>query len=397
VTKARQGSERNGADQADVVICGGGPVGAALALALHAGGRSCRILDARPGGKHDATAFDPRTLALSYGSRLILERLGVWNSLSVTPISSIHVSQQGSFGRTVIDAAEEGVPALGYLIGYSELDSGLRAALQGRVELEATASASRIEAGPDRAAVTWTKDGKPQVASALLVAIADGGTSSADEDARISHDYAQTAIVADVTPRIPHRNRAWERFSASGPIALLPKQRDYAMVWSVNPEDADSLVSASSADFLAKLDAATAGKTGGFAAVGPRILFPLSLRYYRKTTGERTVAIGNAAQTLHPVAGQGFNLGLRDAWALAQALDGSSDCGSPFVLAAYAASRRIDRIGTIRFTDLLARVFTVDSAVMRAGRGAALTWFDLVPPARRFLARRMIFGASAWP
>jgi 2-octaprenyl-6-methoxyphenol hydroxylase len=131
--------------------------------------------------------------------------------------------------------------------------------------------------------------------------------------------------------------------------------------------------------------------------VGPRILFPLSLRYYRKTTGERTVALGNAAQTLHPVAGQGFNLGLRDAWALAQALDGSSDCGSPFVLAAYAASRRIDRIGTIRFTDLLARVFTVDSAVMRAGRGAALTWFDLVPPARRFLARRMIFGASAWP
>jgi 2-octaprenyl-6-methoxyphenol hydroxylase len=397
VDQARLGGERIGAGQADVLICGGGPVGAALALALHANGTRCRILDARPGGAHQATWSDPRTLALSYGSRLILERIGVWNSLPVTPILSIHVSQQGSFGRTVIDAAGERVPALGYLVGYSELDAALRAALQGRVDLEEAASVMKIEAAADCAVVTFAKGGKPQHASARLVAIADGGAPPIGDGGRISHDYAQTAIVADVTPRMPHRNRAWERFSSSGPIALLPKQRDYALVWSVKPEQAEALAAAPAEDFLARLDAATAGKIGGFTAVSPRASFPLSLRYFRHTTGERTVALGNAAQTLHPVAGQGFNLGLRDAWALAQALDGCADCGDPSALAAYAASRRIDRIGTIRFTDLLARVFTFDSALMRAGRGAALTCFDLLPPARRFLARRMIFGASAWP
>ena len=392
---ARQ--DGGGAHGLDVLICGGGPVGAALALALHAAGKTCRILDARPGGAHQASSFDPRTLALSYGSRLILERLGVWNSLPVTPILSIHVSQQGSFGRTLIEAAAERVPALGYLVGYRELDAALRAALAGRVGLEGAASVSEIEAAGDCAVVTFDREGRPHYASASLVAVADGGASGAADDRRISHDYAQTAIVADVTPRMPHRNRAWERFSQSGPIALLPKQRDYAMVWSVKPEHAEALLSAHAEDFLARLDAATAGKVGGFTAVSPRTAFPLGLRYFRHTTGERTVFVGNAAQTLHPVAGQGFNLGLRDAWALAQALEGAADCGDPSALAAYAASRRIDRIGTIRFTDLLARVFTFDSALMRAGRGAALTCFDLLPPARRFLARRMIFGASAWP
>ena len=397
MTEGRKHAEPPGPDQPDVLICGGGPVGAALALALRGIGRSCRVLDARPGGEHRASAHDPRTLALSYGSRLILERLGVWESLPVTPIQSIHVSQQGSFGRTLLDAGTEGVPALGYLVGYHELDLALRAALRGRVALEGAASVSQIETASDCAVVTFAKDGKPHYASARLVAIADGGTVTAEGDGRISHDYAQTAIVADVTPQMPHRNRAWERFSRSGPIALLPKQRDYAMVWSVKPDQAEALVSSPAEDFLERLDAATAGKVGGFTAVGPRAAFPLSLRYYRKTTGDRTVSVGNAAQTLHPVAGQGFNLGLRDAWALAQALAGRDDCGSPAALAAYAASRRLDRIGTIRFTDLLARVFTFDSALMRAGRGAALTCFDLLPPARRFLARRMIFGASAWP
>jgi 2-octaprenyl-6-methoxyphenol hydroxylase len=231
---------------------------------------------------------------------------------------------------------------------------------------------------------------------ARLVAIADGGHHDSD-DARVERDYGQVAIVADVTPREPHANRAWERFTRDGPVALLPKGRDYSLVWSLLPQTAAYLMQAPDDEFLQKLAEAMSGKTGKFHAMSPRMQFPLGLRYRRELAGKRTLNLGNAAQTLHPVAGQGLNLGLRDAWALAETVEGTDDCGDDAILAEYAARRRVDRFGAIRFTDLLARAFVVDSAVLRVGRGAALTLFDLLPPARHFLARRMIFGASAWP
>jgi 2-octaprenyl-6-methoxyphenol hydroxylase len=361
------------------------------------------VLDARPPASATGTASDPRTLALSYGSRLVLERLGVWARLAATPIATIHVSQQGAFGRTALDAAGEGVPALGYVIALAELDGALRHACEASVDTRLGARVSAIATTAESAVISYVQHAADDTAvhknlTARLVAIADGGDAmSKDSTSRIERDYGQTAIVADVTPRQPHANRAWERFARNGPIALLPKGNDYALVWSLLPAAADALLKAPDAVFLAQLAAAMNGKAGTFTAVSPRMRYPLGLRYTRQLVGERTLTLGNAAQTLHPVAGQGLNLGLRDAWALAEALAGSEDCGSAAVLTAYAAGRRVDRFGVIRFTDLLARAFTVDSAMMRLGRGAALTVFDLLPPARHFLARRMIFGASAWP
>lgn len=386
----------------DVAICGAGPVGAALALALSASGRRCVVLDARAAGTKAGTGPDPRTVALSYGSRLVLERIGVWSSLASTPINTVQVSQQGSFGRTLLSAADENVPALGYVIGLNELAQALRDACEERVGIEHDAHVSAISANADVAQVFYTRQSanssEEKTLAARLVAIADGGEGTVKGDAgRVERNYGQTAIVADVTPRRAHENRAWERFARNGPIALLPKGRDYALVWSVLPAAAEALLAMPDAGFLDQLAAAMGWPAGSFAATGPRMQFPLGLRYRRQLAGERTLALGNAAQTLHPVAGQGLNLGLRDAWALSQALEACADCGGADALAAYSARRRIDRFGTIRFTDLLARIFTVDSAMIRVGRGAALTLLDLLPPARHFLARRMIFGASAWP
>jgi 2-octaprenyl-6-methoxyphenol hydroxylase len=389
----------------DVAICGGGPVGAALALALAAAGRRCIVLDSRPAASDpgSGTGPDPRSIALSYGSRLILERLGVWPTLDATPIASIFVSQQGGFGRTALNAADEKVPALGYVIALAELNRVMREACEARVGIEHGARVTAIAGAPDAATVTYmqrTPEGNTEQRNlaARLLAIADGGEGMANNSAgRVERDYGQTAIVADVTPRQPHANRAWERFARNGPIALLPKGNGYALVWSMLPHAADALLKAPDTEFLAQLAEAMGWPGESFAAIGPRMRFPLGLRYRRQISGERTLMLGNAAQTLHPVAGQGLNLGLRDAWELSQALTGVADCGSAAALAAYAAGRRIDRYGAIGFTDMLARIFTLDSTAMRVGRGAALTLLDLLPPMRHFLARRMIFGASAWP
>jgi 2-octaprenyl-6-methoxyphenol hydroxylase len=383
----------------DVAICGGGPVGATLALALEAMGRSCKVLDARP--VNAIAKPDSRAIALSYGSRLVLERLGVWAALNATPITTIHVSQQGAFGRTVLTASDEDVPALGYVAALADIDNTLRSACASKVAVEHDARVGNVSATADRVHIAYTQgaaDGKTveRDLEAKLVAIADGGRGDSDRE-RVERDYGQVAIVADVTPREPHANRAWERFTRDGPVALLPKGRDYALVWSLLPQKAANLMQDSDEEFLAKLAAAMNGKGGSFRAMSPRMQFPLGLRYRRELAGERTLTLGNAAQTLHPVAGQGLNLGLRDAWALAETIRSADDCGDQAILAEYAARRRVDRFGAIRFTDLLARAFVVDSAAMRFGRGAALTLFDLLPPARHFLARRMIFGASAWP
>jgi 2-octaprenyl-6-methoxyphenol hydroxylase len=357
------------------------------------------VLDARPAKAMSKP--DSRAISLSYGSRLVLGRLGVWPALNATPITAIHVSQQGAFGRTVLTAADEGVPALGYVAALADIDNTLRDACARTAVVEYAARVDSISATADRATVAYsqgTADGKivERNLEAKLVAIADGGQSDADHG-HVERDYGQIAIVADVTPREPHANRAWERFTRDGPVALLPKGSDYALVWSLLPQTAANLMQARDEEFLEKLVAAMGGKTGAFSGMSQRMQFPLRLRYRREIASERTLALGNAAQTLHPVAGQGLNLGLRDAWALAEAVKDAGDCGAKSVLAEYAARRRVDRFGAIRFTDLLARAFVVDSAAMRLGRGAALTLFDLLPPARHFLARRMIFGASAWP
>ena len=369
--------------QVDVAIAGGGPVGCALALALS--GSSVSV--ARIAGEAD---FADRPIALSYGSRLILERLGAWNSVRSNPIETIHVSQRG-FGRTVMRCTDCGLPALGYVTAYSELV----AQLAGRTPASAE-SLKDWSSGDGEVVLQLSRGEEKTGMRARLLVLADGGQN---RRARHARDYRQHAIVAEVTAEHPRIGVAWERFTAEGPLALLPFKERYALVWSVRPARAAELLGLSDSDFLARLREIFGGRLGNFSSVGSRSTFPLSLRYGRIDPAPRVLAIGNAAQTLHPVAGQGLNLGLRDAWELAQMLldAAKEEIGAPRFLARYARSRSFDRYAGIGFTDFLVRIFSNSLAPLSLARGAGLAALDAVPPARSFLARRMIFGAHALP
>jgi 2-octaprenyl-6-methoxyphenol hydroxylase len=352
----------------EVAILGAGPVGCTLALLLQREGRSVVLVQQR---RAATASFRPefRPLALSYASRLILERAGAWAALTTTPIAAIQVSQQRGFGRTQISAADAGVPALGYVLDYGALLEALHAlALEKRI--------------PARA----------EPAEALLTVHAEGSAEDAS-----SKDYRQEAVVAEVRTRPAAATTAWERFTPEGPLALLPLEGRYGVVWGASPARARELCAATEAGFLAALAQAFGRRAGEFVAAGERGRLPLALRLRGERIGERAAYVGNAAQTLHPVAGQGLNLGLRDAWDLAQVLQGAQDPGDARVLQAYAALRRLDATATVRVTDFLAGAFLGADPLRGLLRGIGLTALDICLPARRFFARRMIYGPSALP
>ncbi len=379
-------------EQADVVIIGGGPVGAALALALAGTGLSLKLLEAR-----SQPAGDRRPLALSYGSRLILERLGAWDGLHApTPIEAIHVSQSGGFGRVMLTAREVQLPALGYIVDYAGLHAALIGALAGTLRITGGARVLDINRHDGAAAVNFEADGKQQALGARLVAVADGGALPGIPQSRRS-DYGQAAVVATVRSELPHRHVAFERFTREGPLALLPSGEDIAVVWTAAPERAAGLCALSDNEFCGALEEGFGARLGAFRNARARASFPLALRVASRSSLPATVLVGNAAQTLHPVAGQGFNLGLRDAWELADEIRrrGRDAIGSQAMLDAYRRRRRLDRSGGIGFTDSLVRLFSNDVAPLRAARGIGLALLGCVPPARDFVARRMIFGSRA--
>ena len=345
--------------QTDVLIRGAGPVGCALALALRQYGVSVALLgdSAPPGG------FRP--IALSDASRLILERVGAWKSLRATPIETIRVSQAGGFGRATLEARDAGVSALGHVCEYADLVAALRL----------HAAALRVE----------------EPVSARCTVHAEGWSGEAREKR-----YQQDALVARIEAKPASGTTAYERFTPDGPLALLPLGGGFAVIWSTRPAHAASLDAAPEAEFLDRLKRACGGAAAP-TAVTSRSVMPLAMRVRGTRVGERSVHIGNAAQMLHPVAGQGLNLGLRDAWDLAGAMRDAADPGAAQLLAAYAASRRFDAGATICVTDALASMFTGSGGFQRAARGIALTALDVLPGPRRFFTRRMIFGASAFP
>ena len=379
----------------DIAIIGAGPVGMTLALALAGGPHRVLLIDSRPRG---ASAVDPRALALSHGTRQLLEQLNAWNSAAGTAIHTIHVSQRGGFGRTVIDRKEHQIPALGYVMRYRDLAASLATALDARTSPAQrldNCTVGQIDTGQTAAGIIVSHDGQTKRIDARLIVHAEG-TPGNDPAIRV-RDYRQHAVVAEVRPAPAHRHRAWERFTPDGPLALLPLGHDYSVVFTVPPEQAARLLHLDDAGFLAALRSQF-GSRLDFVATGPRSSFPLALRIRRQITDRRQVWIGNCAQTLHPVSGQGFNLGLRDAWELAEALLAHhGDAGDPAPLAAYARGRRIDRSGSAGFTDSIVRLFSNDLPPLRLARGLGLLALDLCPPLRHFVAKRMIWGARAWP
>lgn len=400
----------------DVTIVGAGPVGLALAAWLArrsaSAALSVALVDARD---PEAAAGDPRAIAISEGSRMLLEPFGAWPA-DANAIERIHVSQRGRFGRTLIERGEHDLPALGYVARYGSIVH----ALAGAVRRTGThwftgcrALPPHVEPGAQFVTLPIESAHVQRTLSTRVLINAEGGLygeaqgnhprieSAAPETAperlaakRETRDYGQTAIVGTVTVSSPRPHVAWERFTDEGPIALLPmggvRQADYALVWCMRPAEAARRGELSDAALLAELGVAFGERMGRFESIKGRAAFALGLVAADTLVRGRIASIGNAAQTLHPVAGQGLNLGLRDAHALADALAGWG--ATPEALAQFARRRAFDRRITIGATDTLARVFTLDFGPLAMLRGLALTALECVPPAKTALARQMMFG-----
>ncbi|HXU93638.1 MAG TPA: FAD-dependent monooxygenase [Gallionella sp.] len=380
----------------DIAIIGGGPVGAALALALSGSGLDIRVLEARPA---EAISADARALALSYGSRLLLARLGVWDGLhSVSSIRTIHVSQRQSFGRAMLRASEMKVPELGYVLPYPELHNALDQAMRhSGCKAVYGASVTDLQGESGQAVIRYQLDGTEHTLHARLAVVADGGRLLSQRFPPETRDYGQSAVIAHVTCAAPLADTAFERFTPQGPLALLPYEGGYELVWTAPHDKAQEMLQWDDATFLARLHEHFGDRLGAFLSVGKRSCFALGLRRApRQVPMPHTVLLGNAAQTLHPVAGQGFNMGVRDAWELAQEiLDAAPETlGTDAMLAAYCTRRRSDRESGIRFTDGLVRLFSNDLPLLSPARSVALSALDCLPFAKRFVAKRMMFGAN---
>lgn len=372
----------------DVAICGAGPVGMALAALLArrgmAGGR-IGLIDAKSLG---AAITDPRSIALSYGSRLLLEEIGAW-PVPATAIHEIHISRRGHFGRSMIERGELDVPALGYVTRYGELVAALSNACEhAGVSVMRPA---RVIGQLEHADGVGIKLDDGRELEAALVVQAEGGVFGAQDDKAVTRDYRQTAVIARVSASMPIAHRAYERFTDEGPLALLPQEgldrQQYALVWCVRPETAEALLALDDAAFLARLGQAFGTRLGRFTSTGARATYALGLNAGAVGTA-RTVAIGNAAQTLHPVAGQGLNLGLRDAAVLARLL---AQGASPAQLAKFGDARTGDRNTLVGLTDAMARAFA-GAGPAQALLGLSLGLLDTVAPARTLLAELMMFG-----
>ncbi|HEX4331718.1 MAG TPA: FAD-dependent monooxygenase [Usitatibacter sp.] len=380
-----------GPDLLDVAVVGAGPVGAVAAALCARHGRRVEVFEART-----APATDARTLALSHASRELIESAGGWPRSGTTAIDTIHISQKGAPGRTLLSACDQGLAALGYTVGFGALTGALAEGLaRSAVPVRYGCACDEIALDGEGATLRFASGGN---ARARLLVLADGGANASRIPGLAFHekDYGQVAVVARVTADRPHQGRAYERFTPQGPVALLPVEAGYALVYTARPREAERLLGLADATFLLALQAHFGDRAGRFTAVEARASFPLRLRAINVPVALRTAIVGNAAQALHPIAGQGLNLGLRDAVTLADLVQTAPDdaIGSPGMLQAYAGSRRRDATRGIAFTDFLASAFAEGSFAPSWGRGLALTLLDLLPPARRALAQRMIHGAA---
>lgn len=371
----------------DILIGGAGPVGLALAAMLVRQGmppQRIALIDARP---LEQAVHDPRSLALSWGSRQLLEEIRAWPA-GATPIREIHVSRRGHFGRTLMTAAEFSLPELGYVSRYGALVRALSAAATaaGVHVLRPMLIASREETADGVALLL--ADGRSL--HGRIMVQAEGGLFADQPGKPISRDYNQTAVISHVTVSAPIEARAFERFTDEGPLALLPQDDGYALVWCLRPARAGQVAALPDDAFLAQLQQAFGHRLGRILSTTPRISYPLGLNAGAHHTA-RMVAIGNAAQTLHPVAGQGLNLGLRDAAVLSRML--ATDA-TPLALQRYVSRRSPDRRATIALTDAMARVFSSapDGAFSQGLLGISLGLMDMVRPVKSLLAEQMMFG-----
>lgn len=383
----------------DLLIAGGGLVGSSLALALATRPLRIGIIEAVPPTIKEQPNFDSRAIALAFGSRRIFEGMGCWSSIApeATPIRHIHVSDRGHFGVTRMDATQAALPTLGYVIELRVLGQALYQRLTNfpRVEFISPAKVVNIATEAAKIQVQIALNNSIRTLSARLLVAADGSHSLVRQLLQVPTqqvDYGQTAIIANIATEYPHQYTAFERFTDTGPLALLPLgKKRYNLVWTVRNIEAPYLTSADEETFLSHLQQRFGQRLGRFTRVGKRHAYPLQLLRAEQPTGHRALLIGNAVRTLHPVAGQGFNVGLRDVAALAQILadayGAEQDLGTPPVLSAYAQWRHKDQRLVTEFTDTIVRLFSNDSALLGLGRGLSLAALDLLPPIKQLFMR----------
>jgi 2-octaprenyl-6-methoxyphenol hydroxylase len=397
----------------DVAIAGGGLVGASLALALSSLKLKVALIEAHPFGTTDQPSFDDRTTALSNGSRRIFDGIGVWPLIEreATPIRRIHISDQGRFAFARIDSREQQLDALGHVVTNRVMGAALWRRLQEEaVTLLAPARVVDAELTPDSRSLRCEAGSEATVTiDAKLVVAADGAQSTVRQAAGVgatTWDYGQHALIANVFTQRFHDYVAYERFTPEGPLALLPlSEARVGLVWTFAPDVAAQMQTLGDAEFLERLQRAFGFRLGRFTKVGTRHVYPLALTRSDEHVAPRLAVVGNAAQALHPIAGQGFNLGLRDAASLAEVLadalhaapDGGIDAGDGLLLERYRQWRESDRSRIVGFTDGLVRLFTQPFGPVKLVRDLGMLAFDLLPQAKNALSQLSLGAAGRIP
>lgn len=384
----------------DVLIVGGGMVGATLARATSECGLKTAVVEAFAPSSRDQPSYDDKAIALAWGSRLILEGLGLWAELvgQAEPILHVHISDRGHFGFSRMSHAEAGVAALGYVVSARDLGQALHRGLAERLELLCPARLLDFRCEPQQVWAEVELGGQTRSVQARLLVAADGGDSEVRRRLGIGvreWTYGQTAVTANLTPTVPHRGVAYERFTDSGPLALLPMSEGRcSLVWTLEDEQVGGILALDEPAFLERLQERFGQRLGRFQRVGTRNAYPLRQLLVRQTIGQRLALVGNAAHTLHPVAGQGFNLGIRDVATLADVLvdvaTTGGDPGAPQVLQRYAELRHRDQRDLALITDALVRLFSNPLPPLRLLRNLGLLGFDLTPPLKRLVTRRFM-------
>jgi len=395
--------------QTDILIIGGGLVGASMALALAPLGLQITVVEATPTSTQLAADFDARSIALSLGGKRIFSNLQVWQSIAAfaTPIKNIHVSDRGHFGFTRLSAKKQQVEALGFVIEMQYLNKALHDACATFNNIHYLSPATLETFENDKQGVQATirqHDKSIQFAAKLLIA-ADGGNSFVRKLKNIDTrelDYGQSAIVGNVGLARSHNNVAYERFTDTGPLAMLPLTDDRtAFVWTVNTENVSDIITLNDHDFLQALQKRFGYRLGRLVKAGHRHAFPLKMIQAKKDIGAGFAIIGNAAHNLHPIAGQGFNLGLRDVAVLAQvikdALNDNKKLSDINTLQAYANWRKQDHRHVIRFTDGMTRLFSNNFIPLKTARNIGLVAADLLPPVKHKLSRRAMGFVGTLP
>jgi len=381
------------AENVDIVIQGGGPVGlACTAWCLQKFPEAkITLLDRNPIDDADLAAADTRGIALSHGSKLLLDTINAWPT-ECANIHQVHVSQVGRFGRALMTREELKQEALGHIIRYRDIHLTLRRSLRAIQTQSPNFIWRHINANADAHQI-----------QAKCIVHAEGGLFKTQDWVETGRDYEQSALVGLVEVENAEPHQAWERFTSEGPLAVLPSHYGpniLNLVWCGSPASSKARLALSDIDFLQSLQTEFGSRIGQFLKIQDRRLYELGLNYRKEITQGNEVWIGNAAQTLHPVAGQGLNLGLRDAYLLSEKLstlfskseDQKSTAAIELALQDYALSRKADRTATIGLTDFMARIFTSNLLPVVIGRGLALSALQWLPPVKTALARQMMFG-----